>query len=72
MRVQCALPEAANGMNFFLINKVMSPSLTKPIYKSEIQPLRNGVFEWNQVSVLSADLASDDADREIKFDFYQS
>ena len=72
MRVQCKLPDAYSGMNFFLINKVISPSLTKPIYKSEIQPGTGGVFTWNQVSVLSADLAGDDVDREIKFDFYQS
>jgi hypothetical protein len=51
-------------MNFFLINKVIS--------KSEIQPLRNGMYQWNLLNVLSADLAGDDADRQIKFDFFES
>lgn len=62
MKLQCIFPQS-NGMNFFLINKVITPTLQKPIYKSEIQPLRNGVYEWNLVNVLSADLAGDDADR---------
>lgn len=59
-------------MNFFLINKVISPTLQKPIYKSEIQPLKNGLYQWNLVNVLSADLAGDDAERQIKFDFFES
>jgi len=35
MKVQCRFPDTS-GMNFFLINKVISPSVQKPIYKSEI------------------------------------
>lgn len=71
MTVECRFPDTS-GMDFFLINKVIAPTVQKPIYKSEIQSVRNGAFRWNMVNILSADLAGDDADREIKFDFFQS
>jgi|688.fasta_scaffold208172_4 hypothetical protein len=57
-------------MNFFLIHKVISPSVQKPIYKSEIKPAVAGAYEWNLVNVLSSDLAGEDVDREIKIDFF--
>jgi hypothetical protein len=57
-------------MNFFLIHKVISPSVQKPIYKSEIKAAVAGAYEWNLVNVLSSDLAGDDVDREIKIDFF--
>ena len=30
------------------------------------------MYQWNSVNMLSADLAGDDAERQIKFDFFES
>ena len=34
--------------------------------------MRGGNYEWNIVNVLSADLAGDDIEREVRIDFYVS
>jgi hypothetical protein len=45
----------------------------KPVYKSEIQAIKGGVFDWNLVDVLSSDLATEgDIDRDARIDFYAS
>lgn len=69
MKIKCRFPDVS-GVNFFLINKIISPTVQKPIYKSEIKSPVGGVYEWNLINILSADLAGDDVDREIKFDFF--
>ena len=69
MKVRSTFP-SSSGMNFFLINKQISPTLWKPIYKSEIKAATKGYFEWNVVNVLSSDLAGEDVDREVKIEFY--
>ena len=60
------------GFNFFLIHKLVNGRVWKPIYKSEIQQARNGAFEWASLSLLTSDLAGEDVDREIRFDFFAS
>ena len=59
-------------MNFFLIYKQTAGATWKPIYKSEIQNARSSVYNWNQVNILSADLAGDDIEREVRIEFYIS
>lgn len=71
MQMRATFP-SMGGMNFFLIHKQVGATVWKPIYKSEIQGVRSGAYEWNLVSLLSADLAGDDIEREVKIDFYQS
>jgi len=61
-----------SGMHFFLVNKQISPSLWKPIYKSEIKAAAKGYYEWSMVNLLSSDIAGEDVDREVKIEFYQS
>jgi len=71
MKMRASFP-SNGGMNFFLIHKQVAGNVWKPIYKSEIQPARSGHYEWNVVNVLSADLAGDDIEREVRIDFYIS
>lgn len=71
MKMRANLP-STSGMNFFLIHKQVSGQVWKPIYKSEIQGVRNGAYEWNIVNILSSDLAGDDIEREVRIDFYTS
>ena len=61
-----------NGMFFFLIHKQISPTIWKPVYKSEIKAAAHGRFNWNIVNLLTTDLAGDDVEREIRVDFLQS
>ena len=71
MKMRARFP-SNGGMNFFLIHKNVAGNTWKPIYKSEIQQARNGQYEWNIVNILSADLAGDDIEREVRIDFYIS
>jgi len=71
MKLRATFP-SMSGMNFFLIHKQVTQNVWKPIYKSEIQASRNLGYEWNLVSLLSADLAGDDVDREVRIDFFVS
>ena len=61
-----------SGMNFFFINKFLSPGNYKPIYKSEIMAAQNGVFSWKTCSALTSEMCNEDPDREIKIEFYKS
>lgn len=63
---------STGGMNFFLVYKQLTPNNYKPIYKSEIQAARGGYYNWNMVNILSADLAGDDIEREVRIEFYVS
>lgn len=63
---------STSGVNFFIIYKQMSGATWKPIYKSEIQSARSGTYSWNQVNILSADLAGDDIEREVRIEFFVS
>mmetsp|Transcript_37509 Transcript_37509/g.49311 ORF Transcript_37509/g.49311 Transcript_37509/m.49311 type:complete len:163 (+) Transcript_37509:419-907(+) len=71
MVVRSTFP-SQGGFNFFLVHKLVNGKVWKPIYKSEIQSARNGAFEWLSLSLLTSDLAGDDVDREVRFDFYNS
>ena len=59
-------------MNFFLVYKQISPQQYKPIYKSEIKPAVGGFFTWAPTQILTSELANEDAEREIKFEFFKS
>ena len=61
-----------DGYNFFLVLKNMGPQNFKPVYKSEITQSINGRFSWNLFSILTSDLANEDPEREIRFEFYKS
>jgi len=50
----------------------MGSNIYKPIYKSEITSSIKGRYSWNLVSILTSDLADEDADREIRFEFFKS
>lgn len=50
----------------------MGPRNYKPVYKSEITSSINGRYKWNLVSILTSELANEDADREIRFEFFKS
>ena len=71
MKMRASFP-SNGGMNFFLIHKNVAGNVWKPIYKSEIQASKSSQYEWNVVNVLSADLAGDDIEREVRIDFYIS
>ena len=71
MKASASFP-SMNGMYFFLIHKQISPTVWKPVYKSEIQNAVGGRFNWNLVNILTADLAGDDIERPIRIDFLQS
>ena len=61
-----------DGFNFFLIHKFMGPNNFKPVYKSEITSSIGGRFRWNLVSILTSELANEDPEREIRFEFFKS
>lgn len=61
-----------DGYNFFFIHKFMGPNNFKPVYKSEITSCINGRFSWNLVSILTSELANEDPEREIRFEFFKS
>lgn len=61
-----------DGYNFFLIHKFMGPNNFKPVYKSEITSSIGGRFRWNLVSILTSELANEDPEREIRFEFFKS
>ena len=61
-----------DGYNFFLIHKFMGPNNFKPVYKSEITSSLNGRYSWNLVSILTSELANEDPEREIRFEFFKS
>ena len=72
MQMRATFP-SMNGYVFFLIHKQLAgQNQWKPIYKSEIKQAINGFFDWNQVNILSSDLAGDDIEREIRIDFFLS
>jgi len=72
MKMQATLP-TMSGMFFFLIHKQISPTVWKPVYKSEIQAAAQGRLQWQLVNILTADLAAaDDVEREVRIDFLQS
>ena len=70
-KMRASFPNTSS-MNFFLIHKQISGTNWKPIYKSEIQASRGGFYNWNQLNVLSADLAGDDIEREVRIEFFES
>ena len=61
-----------DGFNFFLIYKFIGPNNFKPVYKSEIISSIGGRFTWNMVSILTSELANEDIEREIRFEFFKS
>jgi hypothetical protein len=61
-----------DGFNFFLVHKFMGPNNYKPIYKSEITSSIKGRYSWNLVSILTSELANEDLEREIRFEFFKS
>lgn len=71
MQVRSTFP-TMKGFKFFLIHKQVTPTVWKPIYKSEIQSAKQGFFEWNNVNVLTQDMAGDDIDKEVRIEFYTS
>ena len=60
------------GYNFFFVHKSMGPNSFKPIYKSEITSSIGGRFTWNLVSLLTSEMANEDPEREIRFEFFKS
>ena len=50
----------------------MGPNNFKPVYKSEITSSLNGRYSWNLVSILTSELANEDPEREIRFEFFKS
>ena len=50
----------------------MGPNNFKPVYKSEITSCLNGRYSWNLVSVLTSEVANEDPEREIRFEFFKS
>jgi len=44
----------------------------KPVYKSEIKSSINGQFNWNHCSILTSELANEEPEREIRFEFFKS
>jgi len=42
------------------------------VYKSEITSSIGGRFNWNMVSILTSELANEDIEREIRFEFFKS
>lgn len=55
-----------------MIYKYLTPQNYKPIYKSEITSALNGVYTWNSVNMLTAEIANEELDREIRFEFFKS
>ena len=54
-----------SGFLFFLVYKNVAGQQYKPIYKSEIKPYQNGMFRWNAMSLLTAEMANEELEREI-------
>ena len=71
MQLRCTFPSMA-GYKFFLIHKQVTPTIWKPIYKSEIQQATQGAYTWNNLNILTNDMAGDDVDKEIRVEFYLS
>jgi len=63
---------SSDGYNFFFVHKFMGPNNFKPVYKSEITSCINGRYSWNLVSVLTSEVANEDPEREIRFEFFKS
>lgn len=63
---------SSDGYNFFFVHKFMGPNNFKPIYKSEITSYINGRYSWNLVSLLTSEMANEDPEREIRFEFFKS
>ena len=63
-----------SDMNFFIVYKMLGPGQYRPLYKSEIQSAKAGgnFYEWNMVTLSSADLTGGDLEREIKIEFYSN
>lgn len=62
----------SSGMNFFIIHKWIGHRLFKPIYKSEITEILNGTFNWNFISLLTSELANEEAEQEIRIEFFRN
>ena len=60
------------GVGIPLIHKFMGPNNYKPVYKSEITSSINGRYSWNLVSILTSELANEEPEREIRFEFFKS
>lgn len=60
------------NMNFFVIYKQLAPNQYRPIYKSEIQPVKTtgNFYEWNVLTLLGEEMTGGDLEREIKMEFY--
>ena len=71
MKCSASFPSNA-GKYFFLIHKQVSPTVWRPVYKSEIRQADGAVFRWNTVNLLTSELAGEDIEREIRVDFLQS
>lgn len=64
--------ESSEGYNFFLILKHMGPSSYKPVYRSELAHSNEStVFTWDNVSILTSELAIEES-RVIRFEFFKS
>jgi len=50
----------------------MGPNNYKPVYKSEITSSIGGRYTWNLVSILTSELANEELEREIRFEFFKS
>lgn len=66
----------ANGsdMNFFIVYKMMGPNQYRPLYKSEIQPVktRPNIYEWNMITLGANELTGGDLERQIKIEFFSN
>jgi len=61
-----------DGYIFFFVHKAMGQNNFKPIYKSEISSSINSRYQWNLVSLLTSEMANEDPEREIRFEFFKS
>jgi hypothetical protein len=57
-------------MDFYIIHKWLGPKTYKPVYKSEIQQSKAGAYEWNEISLLTSELANEEPENEIRIEFF--
>ena len=58
-------------MYFFVIQRQISETCWKPVYKSESQNAIGGSCSWNQANILTTEIAGNDTDRPIRIDLVQ-